>query len=166
MGRAHGQALESFGAREADKAVWSAAPPGIPVRYVAAAHLDVCFDSDAVGMLRAVLRPDLPGGRLFTNDPAPIDFTLQPTKESVSPTETFTVAIVANKPTASIHLNVELTCVYEENRADPPRKVQVDYEGGPVRSIPLEFKAPDSARYYCFSLSSGTERNQANRVQS
>lgn len=132
--------------------LWSAAPPGIPVRYVAAAHLDVCFDSDAVGMLRAVLRPDLPGGRLLTNDPAPVAFTLQPTKESVSPAETFAVAIVANKPTDSIHLNVELTRVYEENRADPPREVAVDYEGGPVRSIPLEFKAPDQRAVLLFQL--------------
>lgn len=132
--------------------LWSAAPPGLPVRYVAAAHLDVCFDSDAVGMLRAVLRPDLPGGRLLTNDPAPVAFTLQPTKESVSPTETFAVAIVANKPTDSIHLKVELTCVYEEDRADPPREVPVDYEGGPIRSIPLEFKAPDQRAVLLFQL--------------
>lgn len=132
--------------------LWSAAPPGIPVRYVAATHLDVCFDSNTVDMLRAVLRPDLPGGRLFTSDPAPVVFTLQPTKESVSPAETFAVAIVSNKPTNRIQLNVEMTCVYQENRADRPREVPVEYEGGPVRSIPLEFKAPDQRAVLLFQL--------------
>lgn len=132
--------------------LWSSAPPGIPVRYVAASHLDVCFDSDTVGMLRAVLRPDLPGGRLFTNDPAPVAFTLQPTKESVSPAETFAVAIVASKPINTMHLDVELTWVYEENRADKVQTFPVDYVGGPVRSIPLEFTAPDRRAVLLFQL--------------
>jgi pimeloyl-ACP methyl ester carboxylesterase len=132
--------------------LWSAAPPGIPVRYVAAAHLDVCFDSDAVGMLRAVLRPDLPGGRLFSNDPAPVIFTLEPVKQSVLPAETFTVAIVANKPTDSIHVRVVLTRVFGDDRADSPEEVPVDYDGGPVRSIPLEFKAPDQRAVLLFQL--------------
>jgi pimeloyl-ACP methyl ester carboxylesterase len=131
--------------------LWSAAPPGLPVRYVAATHLDVCFDSDALGMLRAVLRPDLPG-RLFGNDPAPTFFTLQPVKESVSPGETITVAIVANKPTESIHIKVVVTRIFEENRADPPVEVSVDYDGGPIRSIPLEIETPDRRAVLLFQL--------------
>lgn len=132
--------------------LWSAAPPGLPVRYVAASHLDVCADNDTVAMLRAVLRPDLPGGRLLSADTAPPTFSLQPLKESVSPGETFTVAIVATAPARSIHLEVRLTSVFDDNRADPPHNIAVDYEGGPIRSLPLEFQAPGDRAALLFQL--------------
>ena len=134
--------------------LWSAAPPGLPVRYVAAAHLDVCFDSDTVAMLRAVLRPDLPGGRLLSiqsDDPTPVAFTLQPVRESVSPGQTVAVALVANKPTSAIHVTVVVTRVVGEE-SGTPKEVRIDYEGGPVRSIPLEFEAPGQRAALLFQL--------------
>ena len=79
----------------------------------------------AVSALRAVLRPDLPGGRLLSADTAPPSFSLQPLNESVSPGETLTVAIVATAPARSIHLKVRLTTVFGDNRADQPQDIAV-----------------------------------------
>ena len=79
--------------------LWSAAPPGIPVRYVASAHLDVCTDTDAVAMLKAVLRPDLPGGRLYSKQDGQASISVQALKTSVVPGKSFTVALVADRPT-------------------------------------------------------------------
>ncbi|BCK75219.1 hypothetical protein AA0242T_0185 [Acetobacter aceti NRIC 0242] len=133
--------------------LWSAAPPGLPVRYVAAAHLDVCFDSEAMAMLRAVLRPDLPGGRLFAvNSAEAVTFSLQPVKESVSPGERFIVAVVATETVSSIHLVVELIRVFDKTQKDAPEQVRLDYDGGPVRSIPLEFTAPEKRAVLLFQL--------------
>lgn len=120
-----------------------------PVRYVAAGHLDVCADSDTVAMLKAILRPDLPGGRLFSADQGEAHLSLQPLKESVSFRDTFTVALVADRPATRIDARVVMTKAVE---GSPPvdTEVKVHYEGGPIRSIPLEFAAPDERAVLLF----------------
>ena len=50
-------------------ALWSAAPAGIPIRYVSATHGQMFADDDTVAMLRAVLTPGKPGGRLLSIRP-------------------------------------------------------------------------------------------------
>ncbi len=103
-------------------------------------------------MLRAVLRPDLLGGRLFSVDPAPATFSLQPIKESVLPGETFLVAIVASTLVSGIHLKVRVTRAFADERSDPPQEIPVDYDGGPLRSIPIEFQAPGDRATLLFQL--------------
>ncbi len=131
--------------------LWSAAPPGVPVRYVAAAHLDACATPDTIAALRAIFRPDLPGGRLFTAGTAAASFSLQPLKTSVSPAESFEVAIVASRPTHEVVVRVVLTTVFDGDRTDI-ELVPIEYRGGSLRSIPLEFKAPDERAVLLFAL--------------
>lgn len=131
--------------------LWSAAPPGVPVRYVAAAHLEMCTDPDTVAMLRAVLRPDLPGGRLFNASPGMASLSVQPLKTSVVPGESFTVTVVADRPTQTIDTDVVFQRVFDNNRSDS-QVVPVRYQGGLTRNIPLEFTAPDERAVLLFAL--------------
>jgi pimeloyl-ACP methyl ester carboxylesterase len=143
--------------------LWSAAPPGIPVRYVAAAHMEVCTDSDTVAMLRAVLRPDLPGGRLFKAGPGVASFSVQPLKTSVRPGETFTVAVVADRPAPSIDAQVIVQRVFDNDRKDV-QTVPIHYQGGPVRSLPLEFTAPEQRAALVFTLRDGAGTQQGKQA--
>ncbi len=131
--------------------LWSAAPPGVPVRYVAATHLDVCADPDTIAMLRAVLRPDLQTGRLFNAGPGVAAFSVQPLKTSVQPGETFTVAVVADRPTATVDVQVVMREVFDNDQSDT-QTVPIYYQGGPIRSLPLEFTAPDKRAALLFTL--------------
>ena len=135
--------------------LWSAAPPGIPVRYVSAAHLDVCTDADTLAMLKAVLRPDIPGGRLLSLKEGAASFSLQPLKTSVAPGEAFTVAIVANRPFQALDAQVVIQTVFDDKRTSS-EVVPVRFDGGPIRSIPLEFKAPDRRGIMLFTLQDTT----------
>lgn len=134
--------------------LWSAAPPGIPVRYVAATHMEVCADPDAIALLRAVLRPDLPGGRLFNAGPGVTSLSVQPLKTSVRPGETFTVAVVADRPTPSIDAQVVMQRVFDNDQSDA-QTIPMHYQGGPIRSLPLEFTAPDKRAALLFTLQDG-----------
>ena len=133
--------------------VWcrSQRPPGVPVRYVSASHLDVCTDPDAIAMLQAVFRPDIPGGRLFNVGPGIASLTVQPLKTSVSPGEAFTVALVADRATDTIETEVVLTCAFSGGRSNS-QVIPVQYHGGLIRSIPLEFTAPDERAVLVFDL--------------
>ena len=160
---------QSASAKEEEKSgdgtvpLWSAAPPGIPVRYVAAAHMEVCADPDTVAMLRAVLRPDLPGGRLFNVGPGVASFSVQPLKTSVRPGETFTIAVVADRPTPSIDAQVVMQRVFDNDQSDA-QTVPIHYQGGPIRSLPLEFTAPDRRAALLFTLQDGTGAQQGKQA--
>lgn len=131
--------------------LWSSAPPGIPVRYVSATHLDVCTNADTSAALRAVLTPRAPGGRLLTNDPRPASLSLEPLRSSVSPGETFSAAIVLSRPDTQVAAQVVVTRVFDGDRSDE-QTVPVAYQGGPLRSLPLEFTAPDERAVMTFVL--------------
>ncbi len=143
--------------------LWSAAPPGIPVRYVVAAHMEVCADSDTLAMLRAVLRPDLPGNRLFNIDPGAASLNVQPLRSSVRPGETFTVSVVADRPTTSIDAKVVMQRVFNNDQTDT-QTVPIHYQGGPIRSLPLEFAAPDDRAALLFTLQDGDGAQQGKQA--
>jgi pimeloyl-ACP methyl ester carboxylesterase len=134
--------------------LWSAAPPGIPVRYVAAAHGDMFKDSDTVAMLRAVLRPGTPGARLFSLEPGVPVLSAQALMQSVTAGRQFTVAVVADRPTTSIDIALRVTRAFAGDRSDV-QEVPVRYEGGPVRSIPMEFTAPSERAVLLFEIRQG-----------
>jgi phospholipase A1 len=147
----HATPVEEGDSGDGTVPLWSAAPPGIPVRYVAASHMEVCTDPDATAMLQAVFRPDLPGGRLLNIGAGSASLTLQPLKSSVSPQETFTVAVVADRPTNAIETEVVLRRAFSEDVSDS-QVVPVQYRGGIIRSIPLEFTAPNERSVLVFEL--------------
>jgi phospholipase A1 len=132
--------------------LWSAAPPGIPVRYVAATHSDIFKDGDTEAMLRALLRPGTPGARPFSlgAGPAP-SLSAQALNTSVSPGATFTLAIVADRPTNVLDANVKVERAYAGGRAET-EQVPIRYSGGPVRTIPLEFVAPQDRAVLKFTI--------------
>jgi pimeloyl-ACP methyl ester carboxylesterase len=132
--------------------LWSAAPPGIPVRYVAATHGDIFKDGDTEAMLRAVLRPGSPGARLFSlptgQQPA---ISVQAINTSVLPGVNFTVAIVADRPTATLDATVKVERAFAGGRMET-EEVPVRYVGGPIRTIPLDFTAPQDRAVLKFSV--------------
>jgi len=121
--------------------LWSAAPPGIPVRYVAAAHGGMFADSDSVAMLQALLKPNTPGARLFALEPGPAVLAAQALQPSVTAGKSFTVAIIADRPTDSIDAVLEITRIYDPGRTEQ-QELPLRYTGGPLRSIPMDFVAP------------------------
>jgi phospholipase A1 len=122
--------------------LWSAAPPGIPVRYVPAAHADMFADGDAVAMLQAVLKPDAPGARLFALEAGPAVLSVHALQPSVAAAEPFVVAVIADRPTDSIKAVLEITRVYDGGRTEE-QEVPLRYTGGFLRSIPMDFVAPN-----------------------
>jgi pimeloyl-ACP methyl ester carboxylesterase len=123
--------------------LWSAAPPGIPVRYVAATHAGVFADPDTVAMLVAVLTPGRPGARLFSTEARAglAVLSSHALHTSVEGGQSFTIAIVADKPTDSIEAVLEVEQLFEGGRTET-QEVPIRYKGGFLRSIPLDFTAP------------------------
>jgi hypothetical protein len=105
-----------------------------------------------VALLRAILKPGTPGSRLFSleSGPAPT-LSAQAVKQSVSPGKNFTIAIVADRPTDRIEATVEVTRVFAAGRKDT-QTMPLRYQGGPVRTIPLLFTAPDERAALVFSV--------------
>jgi phospholipase A1 len=131
--------------------LWSAAPPGIPVRYVAATHGDMFKDSDTVAMLRAVLRPGTPGARLFSLKPGVPVLSAQALTTSVTTGKEFTIAIVADRPTTSIDVVLRMTRAFRDGRSDIHER-PARYVGGPVRSVSMDFMAPDERAVLLFEV--------------
>jgi pimeloyl-ACP methyl ester carboxylesterase len=136
------RAVEEPTAGDGTVPLWSAAPPGLPVRYVAATHGGMFGDSDAVAMLQAVLRPNLPGGRTFNLEPgvAPSVLSVQTVNASVEVGKSFTIALVADRPTAEVDAVLEVERLFE-TRQDS-QKVPLRYTGGPLRSLSIDLNAP------------------------
>lgn len=135
--------------------LWSAAPPGIPVRYVVATHGSMFSDKDTIAMLQAVLRPGQPGGRLFSLDPDPAqtELAVEPIDHSVAPGATFSVSVIADRPTDHVDAVVEVERLFPDGRRETD-EVQVHYLGGLLRSIPLECKAPGEQGVVTFAVRS------------
>jgi hypothetical protein len=131
--------------------LWSAAPPGIPVRYVSATHSDDFKDADTIATLHAVLKPGTPGGRLFSLEQGPAMLVPQVICSSVAPGAQFTVAIVADRRTQTVDATVEVTFVLDDERKHID-VVSIRYQGGPIRSIPLEFIAPNERAAALFTV--------------
>jgi pimeloyl-ACP methyl ester carboxylesterase len=122
--------------------LWSAAAPGIPVRYVSATHGGMFADSDTIAMLRAVLRPGTPGARLFSLEPGPPVLSAQAIQPSVKPGQPFTIAVIADRPTDRVDAVLEVTRAFDGERTET-QEVPLRYDGGFLRSIPMDFVAPD-----------------------
>jgi hypothetical protein len=137
--------------------LWSAAPPGIPVRYVAATHGSMFADKDTIAMLQAVLRPGQPGGRLFSlhPDPAQTGLRVEPIDQSVATGADFSVSVIADRPTDHVDAVVEVERHFAGGRSESD-EVPVRYSGGLLRSIPLEFKAPEEQAVLTFAVRSNS----------
>lgn len=123
--------------------LWSAAPPGIPVRYVAATHGGMFRDRDTEELLRSVLKPGTPGARLFANEPlqgAP-KLSVQALQTSVMEGQSVRIAVVADREITTLNTAVVVDMVTEGGRTTHA-EVPLRYEGGSVRSIPADFAAP------------------------
>jgi phospholipase A1 len=132
--------------------LWSAAPPGIPVRYVAATHGDIFKDGDTEAMLRAVLRPAAPGARPFSLETGlPPVLSVHAVNTSVAPGVNFTVAVVADRPTGTVDATMIVERAFAGDRIDT-EEVPIRYAGGPIRTIPLEFTAPQDRAALKFTL--------------
>jgi hypothetical protein len=121
------------------------------VRYVSATHSDVFKDADTIATLHAVLKPGTPGGRLFSLEQGPAMLAPQVICSSVAPGAQFTVAIVADRRTQIVDATVEVTFVLDDERKHID-VVPIRYQGGPIRSIPLEFIAPNERAAALFTV--------------
>lgn len=142
-GPSSARAVEEPTAGDGTVPLWSAAPPGIPVRYVAATHASMFADEDAVALLGAVLTPGRPGVRPWSvkTEAGPPVLSVQAVQTSVGGGQPFTVAIVADRPTNSFDAVLEMESAYEGGRIETA-ETPVRYDGGLLRSIPLDFTAP------------------------
>ena len=143
--KAGAQPVEEATAGDGTVPLWSSAPPGIPVRYVAAAHGSMFSDTDVVAMLQAVLRPGTPGGRLFNLEPSVIapELSVQPLAPSVEAGQTLTVAIVADRPAARIDAVLHVEHLFADRKE--AQDVPIHYEGGLLRSLSIDLTAPAEA---------------------
>jgi hypothetical protein len=109
---------------------------------VAATHGDIFKDGDTQAMLRAVLRPGTPGARRFSLEKGPPPaLSVHAVHTSVAPGVNFTVAIVADRPTDSVDATMIVERAFAGGRIDT-QEVPVRYTGGAIRTIPVEFTAP------------------------
>jgi len=124
--------------------LWSAAPAGIPVRYVASEHGSILADATTRALLEAVLCPGKPGVRPFAvNEPAgPLVLTAQSLKPSVTTGQSVTVSLVANRATNMIEATLVVDTMFGNGRTDQ-KKFPIRCMGGAVRSMSVELKAPD-----------------------
>ena len=145
-------AVEEETAGDGTVPLWSAAPPGIPVRYVAATHGGIFKDGDTEAMLRAVLRPGTPGARLFSLGAGPLPaLSVQTVNTSVAPGVNFTVAILADRPTGTVDATILVERAFAGDRIES-EEIPVRYVGGPIRTIPLQFTAPQDRAVLKFTV--------------
>ena len=90
-------------------------------------------------------------------------FSVQPLKTSVRPGETFTVAVVADRPAPSIDAQVIMQRVFDNDQADA-QTVPIYYQGGPLRSLPLEFTAPEQRATLLFTLQDSAGAQQGKQA--
>jgi pimeloyl-ACP methyl ester carboxylesterase len=152
------RAVEEITAGDGTVPLWSAAPPGLPVRYVAATHAGMFSDSDTRAMLQAVLRPGMPGGRTFNLEPSvalPM-LSVQVVDASVEVGKPFTVALAADRPTGEVDAVLEVERLFETRR--DTQEVPLRYTGGPLRSLSVDLVAPTEPAVLQFCVrSTGTQ---------
>ena len=136
------QGVEEAAGGDGTVPLWSAAPAGIPIRYVSATHAGMFADDDTVAMLRAVLTPGKPGGRLLSIKPSgqPPVLSVQAIQQSVETDKDYTVALVTDIPATEI----DAMLVVESNSKAGTKttKVPVQYKGGKLRSVSVDLTAP------------------------